>query len=275
MESKVFRQLIIIFLITQFLGLYVANALIQEEIHVSGIVSDNPEDLANPLGLIVYILIVTAILLIAIKYFKSLLLIKIMEVLAVFGTSFIVFGAIFSDAVPALALIAIVTGARIFFRKNLLMRNVASIVSAAGAGSLIGISMGVMPVLLFIALLSVYDLIAVFKTKHMITLAKSVTKENMAFTVAMPTKKHQFELGVGDLVIPMVFSVSVLKATNPSLVFPWNFFPAAAILLASLLGLLWTIDFISKRIGTALPALPPQTALMILTYIGLLFLGFV
>ena len=100
----------------------------------------------------------------------------------------------------------------------------------------------------------------------MVTLAKGVTKKNLAFTFALPTKEHTFELGTGDMVIPLTFAVSVLNATKVSLPLELRLIPALIILLASLTGLIWTINFSAKKIGRALPALPPQTVLMVLAY---------
>ena len=106
--------------------------------------------------------------------------------------------------------------ARFVFRKNIWLRNLASILAAAGAGPLIGYNFGIIPVALFLVILAGYDIIAVFYTKHMVTLAKSITKKNLAFTFALPTTDHQFELGTGDMVIPLVFAVSVLTETTKS-----------------------------------------------------------
>ena len=127
---------------------------------------------------------------------------------------------------------------------------------------------------MLLVLLSVYDYVAVFKTKHMVTLAKSVTKKNLSFTYALPTKEHQFELGTGDLVMPLVFATSVLASTKPLYPFPQYLVPPTLILLASLTGLILTISYLSKRIGKALPALPPQTALMIAAFFLSKLIGF-
>lgn len=275
MNNPLFVKLLIIFLVAQTLGLLVADKLIQEKVTVT-IVTDNPDDVENSAGLFLYILFGTAMLLILIKFVKGRFLfwaLKAVESLAIFGTSLIVF-AVFWDSILVVFLAIILVIARNVFYKNLHLRNISSTLATAGAGALIGVSLGVIPIIVFLIALSVYDYIAVFKTKHMVTIAKSVTKKNLSFTYALPTKEHQFELGTGDLVMPLAFASSVLAATKGIHAFPYYFIPSILILLASLAGLVLTLGYLSKRIGKALPALPPQAVLMLIAFAVTKLLGF-
>jgi len=258
MKKSLFIQLAVVFLITQLLGLYVAGFLLEEGIKTT-IVSDNPEDIANAIGLIVYILVFTGVILVIIRFFKGGGLFKLLETLAIFSTSVIVFSAFVPEIAFMLAVLLVAL--RNSIADNLLARNFSAVIAIAGAGAVIGVSIGVVPALVFIALLSVYDLIAVFKTKHMVTMAKSITKRNLAFTIAMPTKEHTFQLGTGDLVIPLVFAVTVLHAGQ-------NFLLPGLILVASLAGLLLTVEYSSRNVGKALPALPLQTLMMAVVWIA-------
>ncbi len=270
-------RLTVLFVVTQVLGIAVATNLIgmleSGELETTGIVTENPEDIENAIGLIAYILASTVLFLILLYFFKGALIFKILETFVVFMTSALVFSMFFPSAEFVLAILLVST--RIFLSKSLLLRNMSATISVAAVGAIIGTHLGVFPVLLFIILLSIYDFIAVFKTKHMVTLAKGITKKNLAFTFAIPSPEleHQFELGTGDMVIPLTFAASVMNASAISGVsYPMYLIPGAMILLASLAGLLWTIDYSSKNVGKALPALPPQTVLMILMW-GLLKLA--
>jgi hypothetical protein len=102
----------------------------------------------------------------------------------------------------------------------------------------------------------------------MVSMAKAITNKNLAFTYALPTKEHKFELGTGDLVIPLIFAVSVLGETMKNVQANGFvlFLPSILVLIASLAGLLITINYVSKKAGTALPALPLQTALMVVVF---------
>jgi presenilin-like A22 family membrane protease len=266
MNKKLFLQLISIFLVTQFLGLFVGLNLISHGVEREGIVNENPDDPVNSIGLFLYILIFTAILLLIIEFYKGELLFILLESILVFFTSLIVFGFVLPEEFGLIALLLSIAlvASRLILRKNVLLRNIASIIAASGAGPLIGYNFGLIPVMLFLIILAGYDVIAVFYTKHMVSLAKAITKKNLAFTFAFPTKEHQFELGAGDLVIPLVFAVSVLVETTKHFLFPFSLISPAIILWGSLVGLGITIHFSSKNVGKALPALPLQTITMFL-----------
>jgi len=268
MNKQLITQLALIFVLTQALGLFVGDFLSDQGIS-STLITDDPDDVENSVGLIVWILVFTAILLAMLKFAPDWFLtifLKAVESFAIFGTTIIVLLPFFLTDLLILLIALGMVLSRILFRKNILLRNVTSIISAAGAGALIGASLGVIPIIVFIILLSIYDFIAVFKTKHMVALAKGITKMNLSFTYALPTKKHQFELGTGDLVIPLAFAVSVLAHTKLTVIYPFNFVPSLAILFASFSGLALTLHYASLKKGRALPALPLQTFLMIFAF---------
>ncbi len=302
MNTQLLSQLILFFVLTQGLGLFVGNYLISQDIRTI-IVSDNPDAVENGLGLIAWILGFTAVLLIIIRLASEnilFIILKGLEALAIFGSSLIVLLPFGLDDLAMLALGGGLVAARALWEGNVLLRNVSSTVAAAGAGALIGASIGVLPIVVFLLLMAAYDYIAVFKTRHMVVLAKSLTKKNLAFTYAMPTTKsasaqnenyakgkgrlkrglrwgaadskikrvkgHQFELGTGDMVVPLAFAVSVLAAAQKIYLAPLAFAPAAAVLAASLMGLLFTVLQVSKKEGTALPALPMQACLMAIVF---------
>ncbi len=280
MNKTLLAQLTVLFLVTQTIGLGTGWFLVQyfqeKPEERPGIISKNPEDVSNSIALIVWILFSTAIMLVAIKYFKGKLLgvlFRLLEATAVFFASWIVFSIAIGDPIALLLAILLIVCKNVF-SQNLMLRNVSTILATAGAGAFVGIMLGVLPALVFMVLLAVYDYIAVFKTKHMVTLAKALTKKNLAFTFALPTKEHKFELGAGDMVIPLAFAVAVLGESAKTLQYPVVFLPSIVVLAASLAGLLLTIDYVSRRVGTALPALPLQTAFMVLAFAIIKIFGF-
>ncbi|MDD3083999.1 MAG: presenilin family intramembrane aspartyl protease [Candidatus ainarchaeum sp.] len=259
LNKKVFLMLTILFIISQTLGLIVARNLINLGIKSSPITGD----INNPLEaiyLISIILIMTTIIIILIKYKKQRKLLWLFEGLAIFATTTIVFSSFFpTDDLVVLIIALIIIVYRYTHKESVLFRNFVSIIAIAGAGALIGISLGVIVVLIFISLLSIYDLIAVFKTKHMVELGKNVTKQNLAFTVSMPTKQHSFELGNGDLIIPLILAASIIANGF----FNNNFLVSIFCLIGSLIGLIISIYIVSVK-KIPLPALPPQTIIMII-----------
>ena len=288
MEKALLLKLSALFIATQLIGIAVAIPFIAAtqtgEYTPTGIITEDTNDPINAVGLFGMILASTAVFLIVLKLVKGVTLFKILEAVVVFSASIIVFWTLLEMAMILLGVWSIVGGlaffvalvlalllvaTRVFYSKNIILRNLSSSVSVAGVGVLIGINLGVVPVIIFLVLLAVYDFIAVFKTKHMVVLAKGISKKNLAFTFALPSKelKHQFELGTGDMVMPLTFAVAVMNSSAISgIAFPNYIIPGALVLIGSLAGLLWTIDYISRHIGIALPALPPQTVIMLLMW---------
>ena len=272
-KVKTVFVLIALFLITQFLGLYVGNQYINyinqaiKTGELSGrpeiIPGVSPESIDTSLYLFGYIMVSTAVILIIIKIRKSI--IRILEAVVIFTSSWFVFDSIIPVDIWYLSLgffLALILTIWKAFRPSIISQDVAAIISGAGVGALLGASLGVLPSIVFILILSCYDFISVFITKHMIHMAKALTERPTAFTIAAPhnfkkltyvgikkakKKIHVFQLGVGDMVIPLMFSVSVLS--NFSLI------NSIAAIIGSTIALLSLIYFMSKK-PQPLPALP-------------------
>ncbi|MBR9707184.1 MAG: hypothetical protein GOV15_01990 [Candidatus Diapherotrites archaeon] len=255
MQEKLLFYTTIIYIVTILIGLYTGITLHQFDVQFT----EDASDPMNSLGLIAYILVMTGVLLLLIKARRGFFLIRGLMMMAFFFATLIVLDAIsvnitFIDPL-ALSVIEIVvalalTVGSVKYPNNTLLRNSFATIASAGVGAIIGVSLETIPLLLFIIGLGVYDYIAVFKTKHMITLAKGMTKKNVIATFNIPTKKRVFQLGTGDLVIPTATAVST-----------WVFIhPLASVLvtLGALAGLLTTIVFTSSKAGKAMPALPLQ-----------------
>ena len=236
-------------LFVQLLGLYLGTKLVLlPEI-------EPMTEAVYGIGIFLYILVATGFVLLVIKYWKRGL--RLFELLSVFLATEIFFEIFFLGLVEpglevgiALLLAAGITIARIF-KKNILTQNIAILLSIIGVGALLGASLGFLPALILLGLLTIYDIIAVFKTKHMVTMAKEITKQKLAFTLAIPTKKHLFQLGGGDLAMPLVFSVAVLRE--------FGLTTALATVAGSMVVLVMFFAWLAKKPGKAYPALPPVT----------------
>jgi len=104
------------------------------------------------------------------------------------------------------------------------------ILVAAGAASIFGISLGIVPAIILLGVLALYDAIAVYRTKHMVDLADSVMDLRLPILLVVPKKKgysfmqqarlkDQLEsgeereamfMGLGDVIIPSVLVISAL-----------------------------------------------------------------
>ncbi len=197
---------------------------------------ENPESLLNPLIYVVLIVVYAAIVLLIIKY-KLRWLLKGIITLAVFSTLIYVFigiGGLFVadplESVPVLAgslvLSIALTGLMLVFPEWYVV-DVIGILTAAGAAALFGVSLAVLPTLLLLVALIAYDYIAVYRTKHMLTLAAGVADLNLPILFVLPTRlnfsyirekakikelkegeRETFIMGLGDTVMPTILAVS-------------------------------------------------------------------
>jgi presenilin-like A22 family membrane protease len=107
-------------------------------------------------------------------------------------------------------------------------------VTAAGVTAILGISFGLFPAILLLVALAIYDAWAVYRTKHMVTLADELTSQRLPILLVIPKKagysfreqkslKAQVEsgeereamfVGLGDLIIPGILSVSAFTFLN-------------------------------------------------------------
>jgi presenilin-like A22 family membrane protease len=151
-------------------------------------------------------------------------------------------------------------------RSNWLVIDIAALLLAAGITSIFGISLEPLPVIVLMVVLAVYDAISVYKTKHMISLAESVTKLKLPMLFIIPySRKFKLEelkdargkasfMGVGDAVIPNILVVSAQTFSNsPSI----GFIKISALftLAGGIVGLLLLLYLMEKKSG-AHPGLP-------------------
>ena len=249
-----------IYLISQAVGLYVGSEIIGEiqEGEIPAAV-EQPESVWSSATLFLYILIITAVLLIFIK-FKYDFIIKALIVLAIFVsvsiTLFVFFGA--KGILISLALVV-----ASLFMKNYkyygILKNSILILAVAGVGGYLGASLGIIPAIVFLIGLSIYDIVAVFGTKHMITLAESGRgRFPFMFTIPFEGKGGDIEIGTGDFAIPIMFTVSILK--------DYEILAAGITALFGTLGFLALFYFLSQKERRALPALPPICLSMLLGF---------
>lgn len=263
MEKTAFT-LVGIFLVTQLLGLYVGN-MYSQAIQTGELspALENPEAIENSFWFFGWILIGTVMILLIIRFKRKLL--KGLEALVVFISSWIVFDFLFPIEIWYFSLgffLAMILTSWKMLRPTILSQNTAAIFAGAGAGAIIGASLGIVPSIILMILLCVYDFISVFITKHMVKMAKAITETPTAFTIATPHKfkkpkyiphkkarkrVHVFQLGVGDIVIPLIFSISILSR--------FTILHSILTVIGSAIALTGLIYYMTKK-PRPLPALP-------------------
>ncbi|MFZ2455340.1 MAG: presenilin family intramembrane aspartyl protease [Candidatus Altiarchaeia archaeon] len=252
-----------IYLLVQGIGLYISNI----GPHGTGGIIDNvkngtdlppvvekPEDVNSSLQIFGYILVATALMLFLMKY-KFDFIIKLIIYMGLFWGLMITLWGLSGVAGALLGVPLFILA--YWKRNNLTVINFLLIFSLPGIGSWMGASLAFIPSLILLIGLACYDMVAVFGTKHMVTLAEGA-KGKLPLMFGIPIGDKVLGLGTGDLAIPLVFTVSVLR--------DYDLTQAIITSLGGLLGMTALFFYIVNKKDVVLPALPPIT-------IGLL-LGF-
>lgn len=134
----------------------------------------------------------------------------------------------------AIALSLILTSLKIF-KRNMYIHNFTELFIYGGLIALIVGSFNIFSATVLLLLISIYDMIAVWKTKHMIKIAKFQNEIKIFAGLLIPYKNRVAILGGGDIAIPLLFSaVAVRGLSLYSLVIP--VFSTIALFLLFYLG---------------------------------------
>ncbi|ELZ91464.1 hypothetical protein C440_14159 [Haloferax mucosum ATCC BAA-1512] len=146
---------------------------------------DDPSNPTNSLVYIAAIIGMTAFMLAAFKYDLDQLIRGII-VLTSGLLSWYVFSAVVPSDPVAIALSAAVAIA-LFVYPEWYVIDTSGALMGAGAAGLFGISFGLLPSLVLLSVLAVYDAISVYKTKHMLDLAEGVMDLRIPVVLVIPT----------------------------------------------------------------------------------------
>ena len=246
-----------LFLVSQVIGLFVLNEYIDvqktsetgvtsfKEINISGVIVERPpvEETYSFIFILIAIVIATCLVFLIIKFRKPFLW-KIWFYISVVFCLTLAFSAFMNGTVGFV--IALVLGYFKVFRPGILTHNFTELFVYAGIAVLFVPVMNMISAFLLLIGISVYDAYAVWKSKHMIKLAKFQTKAKVFAGLfvpyklpkgsLMPSKKKKKMvkikyaiLGGGDIAFPLLFAGAVLKTYGLA----WSFFipPFATIAL--------------------------------------------
>ena len=261
-KLKPLLAIAIIYILVQGIGLFISqtgpagtpgivDSVKQGEIPP---IVQNPQDIFSSVQILAYVLVSTAVLLILIKYHLQ----KIIPILVYFsllGGMFITLTGLVGDVGVILTLLLFILA--IWKRNNMFITDVTLIFAIPGIGSWLGASLAFIPSLVLLIGLAIYDLIAVFGTKHMVTIAEEA-KGKIPLMVGVPAGERMLGLGTGDLAIPLTFTVSVLRDTTLA--------HAIITSIGGLIGLIILFAYILNKKDIVLPALPPLAAGLIIGY---------
>ncbi len=226
-------------LIVQILALFLSAPMEVNDMQAF----EDPTQVSNSIYYIIMILAFTVFVLIAIK--KNIKwVISLSIYLAIISTLYYVFYALFT-LIPSLSgfenilSVLISTGITVLLYKypEWYVIDIVGICIAGGVSALIGISLAVIPVIILLLLLAIYDAISVYKTKHMIDMAEGIMDLKLPILFVIPKhsdysfikesfkegeKREAFFMGLGDAVMPtlLVVSANVFMQSNGGISLP-------------------------------------------------------
>ena len=272
----VFLSEVVLFFLTIALGIFCAF-----KIQKVFILQESKIPTTSFFQFIFYFFLATVFLFVIFRFVKKR---KIKEQIytLIFGfVSFIgaiVFFSSFLSSLAPLILVALITFWWIK-KPTILNHNLLMIFSLAGIGANLGLTLKPRAVIFILIALSIYDFIAVYKTKHMVKIAKEMVESGTFFGLISPfnlfdfltstkevaTKKEKFLiLGGGDVALPLLFSVSMLE---------FGISKSFLVALFSLFGLIANfLVFIKQKERKPIPALPLISLFSIIGYFFVLIL---
>ncbi len=238
---------------------------------------ENPESVANPLIFIVILLVFTAFLLLLIK-FRWKKIITVIIGISIFFTFIYIYAGItiyflgmVTGSLGITLLLSLLSTAVLFLYPEWYVIDTLGILIAAGAASIFGISLTILPVIILLIILMVYDAISVYKTRHMITLAEGVVDIKSPILFIVPKRRGYsyiregignidegeraaFIIGMGDLIMPSVLVVSANVFLSTARI-GFITVPALGAMIGSVAGLVLLLTVVAK--GKPQAGLPP------------------
>jgi len=207
--------------------------LLSLPVQASGVVAfEDPTSMENPIIFIAIMLAFTAFILILIRYDMKRVIAAVIGI-SIFLTFIYIFMAIMYSLMGATDLATVIVFVLSILATVLLYKypewyviDALGILIGAGVAAIFGASLEVLPVIILLILLAVYDAISVYKTKHMITLAEGVMDLKTPILFVIPKRRDYsfikegigkiadggersaFIIGMGDMIMPSILVVS-------------------------------------------------------------------
>jgi presenilin-like A22 family membrane protease len=271
-------KIIILFLISQLIALFVGIFLIINFSFFKELtITEEPSATEYPFYLLLAILVGAVVLMLVLRLPIRSFIIRVIEFFASVFASYIVFFVFLASfSVPYADIISLCISLSLYFLKFYFPRinNLLAIVSAVGVGAVIGFSLDPLPVIILLFLVSLYDIVAVWFTGHMVEFAKFFAKERTVFTISeaglgevekvvkgkkrIVKKVISMMLGAGDIALPASLVVSSFKLGD--IVFP------LFVIVGAVFGLYLVLKR-AERERKVYPAMPSISAFSIFAFL--------
>jgi len=174
---------------------------------------------------------------------------------------------------------AVLIAALLWVLPRVVIHDIAIVLGIGGLAAVLGLSMTPLVACVLLAALSVYDIVSVYRTRHMVVLAGRMLQSGAVFGFLVPARLSGFfmrrtdaiesravmMLGSGDIGLPLVLATSAVSQSLAA---------AGIVALASLIGVSsmhWL--FVHQEHPAPMAALPPIAVSAILGYLLAILLG--
>jgi len=234
--------LLVLFLAAQLIGLFVTQKYLDKNLPYN-VERPKFEEKTSFIQIFLIIIIATAMVFILTR-FKAFGLWRIWFFLGVCFTLVIsltiiaeFFGLSRFVSERLALVVALILAALKIFKPNVYIHNFTELFIYGGLAAVFVPIMNLFSISILLVLISIYDAIAVWKTKHMIKLAKFQSKLKLFIGLLIPYgKKTKAILGGGDIGFPLLFAGVVLKQFGfiKALIIP--FFVGLSLLFLLMIG---------------------------------------
>lgn len=255
----------LVFALTGFLALFAVTRLGSDRSYVPS------ASVSVPYFLTIFFLM-TLLLLAGLRATKGGVVFDIIFTIAILSGAWFTADVFFSGAVP-LVLGSLVILAR-FLWKSTLSQNLALVFGISGIALAIGTDLSPKAILIILTVLVFYDIVAVYKTRHMVRMFRGLVARGVLFAFALtplrwrdlravPLKDGDVSagmlLGTGDVLLPVMLAVSVFAERQAY---------GIAVVLGAMAGFgLTYLIFLKQKHKRPLPALPPIALASVFFYL--------
>jgi presenilin-like A22 family membrane protease len=272
------------------LAVEIGALMLSRPVQSSGIVAfENPSSVENSFIFIAILLAFTAFLLVLIRYDLKRVIAAIIGI-SIFLTFGYIFAAIIyalmggTDTATVVVLVLSVLATVLLYKfPEWYVIDTLGVLIGAGVAAIFGASLDILPVLILLVLLALYDAISVYKTKHMITLAEGVIDLKTPILFVVPKRRDYsfirdgigklgdggeraaFIIGMGDMIMPSILVVSANVFLKGWRLGGMINLPALGAIAGSLAGLVVLLYFVMS--GKPQAGLPPLNGGTILGFL--------
>lgn len=175
---------------------------------------------ASLISFLIFFFAATIFVLLLLEYRRGRFLYRSLFAIVLFVGLSKVFEIVFPQSLSMVIALVFIIG--LFLLPLVWVHDIVVVIAAAGIGPMFGLQFSWQTAALILIILSVYDIIAVFVTRHMITLAKEMIRHQASFALIIPEKWQEFKnslstvqpgtgflvVGGGDVIVPMLLTSS-------------------------------------------------------------------